>query len=119
MPPKYFRALQFQKDKAATETAYATVFQRGSQESALLAASLLGAEAIAKLPDGPARLDSLIAPVRGKPEFVQLAARLDLRGFGSELIDFITANPDSPDAVTAAGLILSDRQADLQNPARR
>ena len=112
--PRFFRALQFQRNKEAASAAYASVFQNGSQESALLAASQLGSDAIKKLPGGAERLDSLIGPVRGKPEFVELAARLDLRGFGEELIDFVTANPDASESVTAAKLALNDRNAIYQ-----
>jgi len=108
--PRYFRALHFQKDKDATQKAYAEVFKRGGQESALLAASQLGADAIKNLPGGTERLEKLIGPVRGKPEFVELVSRLNLRGFGAELLDFITANPTANESVTAAKLLLDDRQ---------
>jgi putative membrane-bound dehydrogenase-like protein len=107
---KYFRALQFQKDKAAANKAFAVVFQKGDQEPALLAASQLGSSAIGALPGGNERLTQLIAPVRGKAEFVELVARLNLRGFSEELLQFIIANPDANESVTAARLILRDVQ---------
>ncbi len=107
---RYFRALQFQKDKAAVNKAFALVFQKGDQEPALLAASQLGSGAIGALSGGNERLAQLIAPVRGKAEFVDLVARLNLRGFSEELLQFIIANPDANESVTAARLILSDVQ---------
>ena len=77
---KYLRALQFQTDKSAVNKAFALVFQKGDQESALIAANQLGSEAIGALPGGPERLEQLIAPVRGKAEFVALVARSTCAG---------------------------------------
>ena len=107
---RYFRALHFQKDKEATKQAYIKVFQKGNQESALLAASQLGAGTIHSIQGGSERLDQLIGPVRGKPQFVELVSRLNLRGFSNELVEFIIANPGASESVTAAKLTLSDRQ---------
>ena len=107
---RYLRALQFQTDKSAVNKAFALVFQKGDQESALIAASQLGSGAIGALPGGSERLEQLIAPVRGKAEFVALVARLNLRGFSEELLQFIIDNPDASESATAAKLILKDVQ---------
>ena len=109
--PRYLRALQFQKNREAAQKAYAEVFKNGNRESALLAASQLGTDYLKNLPGSDQRLDQLVGDVRGKPEFVQLCARLRLRGFGPELLAFIIANPDADESVTAARLLLDDRNA--------
>lgn len=102
------RALDFQADPAARELAYATLFAQGKPETALYAAGKLGSGGLAKVDGGSSRLDSLLAPIRGTAEFVDLAEKFHLRGFESELAAFIVAHPEDAKAVTAARLLLED-----------
>ena len=56
-----------------------------------------------------ARLDSLLKPVIGKAEFVSLVERLNLTGFEKELLDYILANPNAPESITAAKMLAANR----------
>ena len=106
---QYLRALHFQPDKDAQQSAYATIFQKGSPDMALVAMMQLGGEAVAKLPESAERLKVIVEPIRGKPEFVRLVERLNLRGFGADLLQYILKNPTTPEAVTAASRLLPER----------
>lgn len=106
---KYVRALHFQADKEAQKAAYEKLFQKGVPEYALFAAGQLGADSVKNLDGGQARLDALLAPIRGKAEFVKLAEKLNLTGFPDELAGFISANPNAAESVIAARLLLRNR----------
>ena len=106
---RYLRALELQPHPDEVEAAFATLFLEAEGEVALHAAGRLGRETIASLENGESRLDALLAPVVGTPEFVELAERLNLRGFEPELADFIAKEPDSGQAVVAARLLMRDR----------
>ncbi|MFT5466734.1 MAG: putative membrane-bound dehydrogenase-like protein, partial [Verrucomicrobiales bacterium] len=107
---KALRSLQFLPDKEAVAEDYAKLFQKiDSPEIALFAAGQLGSNKIKLIEGGEARLNAIIEPMRGKPEFVSLVERLNLRGFGLELVAFISANPNSSEAATAARLLTRDR----------
>jgi len=110
---KYLRALQFQPDPAARAAAYQELFEKGKGEAALFAAAQLGSGEIAKLPDGPKRLESILAPVRGTAEFVSVVDRLNLRGFEADLANYIAANPNAQEAPIAAQVILRSNQSKL------
>ncbi len=105
---KHLRKLHFISREQQDE-AYRRIFLTGPPEAALFAAGKLGPETIRALDGGSAHLDQLLEPIRGKAEFVELAASLNLTGFGQELVEFIVANPDTNEAVTAAKLLLKDR----------
>jgi putative heme-binding domain-containing protein len=75
---------------------------------------LLDRNAITSNPEAKARLDSLLKPVVGKPEFVALVEKLNLTGFEKELLDFISANPNAPESVNAARLIAANRDGALR-----
>jgi len=106
---KALRSYHFLPDRAAVERDFAVLFSEGgSTETALFAAAQLGPEKIEAL-GGEERLQALLEPVRGQPEFVRLAARLNLTGLGGELVRFIAAHPEHAEAVTAARLLLGER----------
>lgn len=108
-PARALRSLQFLPNKEAVANDYERLFQEsGNPEVALFAAAQLGPNKIKEV-KGEERLNALIEPMRGKPEFVSLVERLNLRGFGLELVDYISANPNSSEAVTAANLLMNDR----------
>jgi putative heme-binding domain-containing protein len=86
-----------------------TVFFKGESETALAAATLLSRAEMAKNPEAKARLDSILRPVVGKAEFVSLVERLNLTGFEKELLDYVVANPTTPESVIAARLIAANR----------
>jgi hypothetical protein len=77
------------------------IFLKADAETALAATALLDRNAITSNPEAKARLDSLLKPVIGKPEFVALVEKLNLTGFEKELLDFISANPNAPESVCA------------------
>ena len=115
-PLPYLRSLQIHQYKYPAEVAKAalTIFHQGKPETALAATSLLSREQINKDPSGKERLDELLKPVIGKPEFVALVERLNLTGFEKELLEYIVANPNAPESVNAARLIAANRYGALR-----
>jgi putative membrane-bound dehydrogenase-like protein len=115
----YLRALDFQPAGGTKDAAFRTLFEKGKAETALYAAAKLGSDAIAKLDGGQARIDALLGPIRGTAEFVNLAERLRLTGFSNELADFIVKNPDAPESVKAAQLLLQSDRGKLTEMLRQ
>ncbi len=105
--------LSFQHPKEVSAAA-PTIFLKAEPDTALAATSLLSRDQINKDPSGKARLDSLLKPVIGKPEFISLVERLNLTGFEKELLDYIVANPNAPESVNAARLIAANRDGALR-----
>ncbi|HCN76748.1 MAG TPA: dehydrogenase [Verrucomicrobiales bacterium] len=112
----FLRALQLLSYHHREEVAKAalTIFLKADAETALASTALLDRNAIASNPEAKARLDSLLKPVVGKPEFVALVEKLNLTGFEKELLDFISANPNAPESVNAARLIAANRDGALR-----
>ncbi|MBN8422323.1 MAG: NPCBM/NEW2 domain-containing protein [Verrucomicrobia bacterium] len=110
------RALQLLSYKHPKEvsTAALTIFLKADADTALAATALLDRNTIASNPEAKARLDTLLKPVIGKPEFVSLVERLNLTGFEKELLDFIIANPNAPESVNAARLIAMNREGAMR-----
>ncbi len=110
------RALQLLQYHHREEVSAAalTIFLKVDAETALAATALLDRNAITSNPEAKARLDSLLKPVVGKPEFVALVEKLNLTGFEKELLDFISANPNAPESVNAARLIAANRDGALR-----
>jgi putative membrane-bound dehydrogenase-like protein len=115
-PLGLLRALQLlsYKHPAEVSAAALTIFLKADAETALAATALLDRNAITSNPEAKARLDSLLKPVVGKPEFVALVEKLNLTGFEKELLDFISANPNAPESVNAARLIAANRDGALR-----
>ncbi|HYF34599.1 MAG TPA: c-type cytochrome, partial [Prosthecobacter sp.] len=105
------RALQLRQPQYPTEVRDAAfrIFLNADSETSLAAATLLSREEIARDSLATRRLDELLRPVIGTPGFVALVEKLSLTGFEKELLDFLTANPNAPEAVTAARLIAANR----------
>lgn len=116
-PLMFLRALQLQpaSNDAAVAKAAMDIFLKADSETSLAATALLDRNAIASNPEAKARLDSLLKPVIGKAEFVNLVQRLSLTGFEKELLDYVLANPSTSEAIAAAKLIATNRDgtADL------
>ena len=110
------RALQLlsYKHPAEVSAAALTIFLKADAETALAATALLDRNAITSNPEAKTRLDSLLKPVVGKPEFVALVEKLNLTGFEKELLEFISANPNAPESVNAARLIAANRDGALR-----
>ena len=110
------RSLQLLQTKYPKEVSEAalTIFHKADSETALAATSLLSRDQINKDPSGKERLDSILKPVIGKPEFIALVERLNLTGFEKELLDYIVANPNAPESVNAARLIAANRDGALR-----
>jgi len=104
------RALQLLQHKFPDEvkTSALTVFQNAPNETALAATALLDRNTITSNPEAKARLDSLLKPVIGKPEFIDLVQRLNLTGFEQELVDYITAHPEAGESITAARILAAN-----------
>jgi putative membrane-bound dehydrogenase-like protein len=115
-PLTILRSLQLLSHKHPAEVSAAalTIFLKADAETALAATALLDRNAITSNPEAKARLDSLLKPVVGKPEFVALVEKLNLTGFEKELLDFISANPNAPESVNAARLIAANRDGALR-----
>ncbi len=113
---KLLRSLQLQQTAypEAVSKAALTIFHEAAPETALAATVLLSRDQINKDPSGKTRLDSLLQPVIGKPEFISLVERLNLTGFEKELLDYIVANPNAPESVNAARLIAMNRDGALR-----
>ncbi len=105
--------LSYQHPKEVSAAAL-TIFHKAAPETALAATSLLSRDQINQDPSGKSRLDSLLKPVIGKPEFISLVERLNLTGFEKELLDYIVANPNAPESVNAARLIAANRDGALR-----
>ena len=106
----YLRALDFHPESPLKGKQFETIFLEGDPIPAIYAAGKLGPDAIAKIEGGPARLDTLLAPIRGTAEFVRLAERLNLRGFDDELAAYIAKSPSTNEAVSAARILLRNRK---------
>ncbi len=104
---RVLQLLQYRHPKEVSDAAL-TIFLKADNETALAASALLDRNTITSNAEAKGRLDSLLKPVIGKPEFIALVQRLNLTGFEKELLDFITANPNAPEAVNAARLIAAD-----------
>ncbi len=103
---RLLRSLQLQAASNPTvPEAAMQIFLKADSETALAATALLDRKAIDSNPEAKARLESLLQPVIGKPEFIALAERLNLTGFEKELADYIGAHPDAPESVTAARML--------------
>jgi putative heme-binding domain-containing protein len=104
------RALQILQYKYPAEVNKAAleIFHKADTDIALAAATLLSREEINKDPNGKARLDALLQPVIGKPEFIAMVERLNLTGFERELLDYVVAHPDAPESVNAARLLAAN-----------
>jgi putative heme-binding domain-containing protein len=110
------RALQLHSyhHPAEVSAAALTIFLKADAETALASTALLDRNTITSNSEAKARLDSLLKPVVGKPEFVALVEKLNLTGFEKELLDFISANPNTPESVNAARLIAANRDGALR-----
>jgi putative membrane-bound dehydrogenase-like protein len=109
-PVAFLRSLQLHQYKFPNEVAKAalTIFLSAKSETALASTALLDRNAIASNPEAKARLDSLLKPVIGKPEFIDLVQRLNLTGFEQELVDYITAHPDAGESINAARILAAN-----------
>ena len=112
------RSLDFQPVDGTRDAAFRKVFEKGGPETALYAAGKIGPDVIAKWEGGQARLEALLAPIRGTAEFVTLSEKLNLTGFPDELVAFIAAKPDAPESVTAARLLLRSNRTQLTETLR-
>ena len=116
-PLRVVRALQLLQSlhRAEVGNAAMKLFLKADAETALAATALLDRNTITSNPEAKARLESLLKPVVGKPEFVALVEKLNLTGFEKELLDFISANPNVPESVNAARLIAANRDGALRS----
>jgi len=114
--PRLLRALQLLSYHQPKEVSAAAlnIFHKADAETALAATVLLSRDQINQDPTGKARLDALLKPVIGKPEFISLVERLNLTGFEKELLDYIVAHPNAPESVNAARLIAMNRDGALR-----
>jgi putative membrane-bound dehydrogenase-like protein len=93
---------------AEVSAAALTIFLKADAETALAATALLDRNVIASNTEAKARLDALLKPVIGKPEFIDLVQRLNLTGFEQELVDYITAHPDAGESINAARILAAN-----------
>jgi putative membrane-bound dehydrogenase-like protein len=104
------RALQLLSFNHREEVAKSalTIFLKADAEKALASTALLDRNTIASNPAAKARLDALLKPVIGKPEFIDLVQRLNLTGFEQEVVDYITAHPDAGESINAARILAAN-----------
>jgi putative membrane-bound dehydrogenase-like protein len=107
---RLLRSLQLlsYKHPAEVSAAALTIFLKADAETALASTALLDRNTIASNPEAKARLDALLKPVIGKPEFIDLVQRLNLTGFEQELVDYITAHPDAGESINAARILAAN-----------
>lgn len=107
---RYLRSLQILQYKYPAEVNKAAleIFHKADTDIALAAATMLSREEINKDPNGKARLEALLKPVIGKPEFIAMVERLNLTGFERELLDYVVVHPDAPESVNAARLLAAN-----------
>jgi putative membrane-bound dehydrogenase-like protein len=96
--------LSFKYPTEVSETAL-RIFLEADEDFSLASTALLDRNTITSNPAAKARLDSLLQPVIGKPEFIDLVQRLNLTGFEQELVDYITAHPDAGESINAARIL--------------
>jgi putative heme-binding domain-containing protein len=110
LKPRLLRALQLLQPKYPAEVSAAalTIFLKADAETALASTALLDRNVIASNPEAKARLEALLKPVIGKPEFIDLVQRLNLTGFEQELVDYITAHPDAGESINAARILAAN-----------
>ncbi len=110
-PAQRLRALQILHTKypAEVERAALTILLKAEPETALAATSLLDRGVIESNTNARRRLDEIIRPVIGKPEFISLVERLNLSAFRQELLDYILAHPEAQETITAAKLLAADK----------
>jgi putative membrane-bound dehydrogenase-like protein len=109
-PLGLLRSLQLLSYRYPAEVSAAalTIFLKADAETALASTALLDRNTIASNPEAKARLDALLKPVIGKPEFIDLVQRLNLTGFEQELVDYITAHPDAGESINAARILAAN-----------
>jgi hypothetical protein len=107
-PLRSLQLLQYNHPAEVSKAAL-TIFLKADSETSLAATALLDRNAIASNPEAQARLDALLQHVVGKPAFIDLVERLSLTGFEKEMLDFILAQPDAPESITAAKLLAANR----------
>ena len=107
---RLLRALQLLSYKYPAEVSAAalSIFLKANAETALASTALLDRNIIASNPEAKARLEALLKPVIGKPEFIDLVQRLNLTGFEQELVDYITAHPDAGESISAARILAAN-----------
>jgi len=107
---RLLRSLQLlsYKHPAEVSAAALTIFLKADAETALASTALLDRNAIASNPEAKARLDALLKPVIGKPEFIDLVQRLNLTGFEQELVDYINAHPEAGESINAARILAAN-----------
>lgn len=107
---RFLRSLQLLSYKYPAEVSAAalTIFLKADAETALAATALLDRNVITSNPEAKARLDALLKPVIGKPEFIDLVQRLNLTGFEQELVDYVTAHPDAGESINAARILAAN-----------
>jgi putative membrane-bound dehydrogenase-like protein len=110
-PAQRLRALQILQTKypAEVERAALSILLKAEPETALAATSLLDRGVIESNTNARRRLDEIIRPVIGKPEFISLVERLNLSAFRQELLDYILAHPEAQETITAAKLLAADK----------
>ena len=109
-PSAFLRSLQLLSYHHREEVAKAalSIFLKADAETALASTALLDRNSIAANPEAKARLEALLKPVVGKPEFIDLVQRLNLTGFEQELVDYITAHPDAAESINAARILAAN-----------
>lgn len=107
---RVLRSLQLLKstDSGRVEETAMEIFRKADSETALTATTLIPREKLTEYVRDIERLDSLLKPVIGKPEFIDLVQRLNLTGFEQELVDYITAHPDAGESITAARILAAN-----------
>jgi putative membrane-bound dehydrogenase-like protein len=93
---------------AEVSSAALTIFLKTDAETALASTALLDRNTIDSNPEAKARLDALLKPVIGKPEFIDLVQRLNLTGFEQELADYITTHPEAGESISAARILAAN-----------
>jgi len=106
-PLRSLQLLSYNHREEASKAAL-TIFLKADAETALASTALLDRTTIASNPEAKARLDALLKPVIGKPEFIDLVQRLNLTGFEQELADYITAHPEAGESITAARILAAN-----------
>ena len=109
-PISFMRALQLQAqtNKEGVEMAAKDIFFGKDKEMALVATTLMNQNTLKSNAQAKGRLEELLKPVIGKPEFIALIERLNLTGFEKEMLDFVGAHPEAPETITAAKLLAAN-----------
>lgn len=110
--PRYLRSFDFLPDGDAKNAALVKVAVTGTQNIAVTTDALkrLGNTPMKDKPEVKAALDTVLASVKGKPDFIEVINDFKVPNKHAEVLDAALADVHDPRALTAVKLLLSQKE---------